>query len=46
MTASNVTAFSAAPFLNMHGATVLINGQTVTSKTRPAHVCIGFSRLV
>eukprot|EP01052_Picozoa_sp_SAG31_P002147 SAG31_NODE_73_length_27793_cov_26.900520_4_plen_164_part_00 len=29
VTTTNVTAFSAAPFLDMHGATVLIDGQQV-----------------
>ena len=38
VTASNVTAFSAAPFLNMHGATILINGQTVRSNPTRTHL--------
>jgi len=29
VSASNVTAFSAAPFLDMHGATIIVNGQVV-----------------
>ena len=38
VTASNVTAFSAAPFLNMHGATILINGQAVRSNPTRTHL--------
>ena len=33
VTTSNVRAFSAAPFLDMHGATVVIDGQTIPEPT-------------